>query len=259
MAILKNDSYHTHYEIDGPANAPVLVLSNSLGTTLDMWVPQIDALRWKFRVLRYDTRGHGGTSVIPGPYTIGEMGQDVLALLDALDIERAHFCGFEMGGLIGQWLGVNAPERINRLIVSNTAARIGTAEGWQARAHLVRTEGMAEVADGAASRWFTPGFIQRQPERVEMLLRQLRSSPEAGYAACCDALGTADLRDDIQRIQAPLLAIAGRHDPVTTPADAQFIAERVAGAQCVELDASHLSNVEASDAFTKAVLEFLAA
>ncbi|MDN0081689.1 3-oxoadipate enol-lactonase [Crenobacter sp. SG2305] len=257
MPILKLDPYHIHYELDGPENAPVLVLSNSLGTTLDMWAPQIDALRWKFRVLRYDTRGHGETSAIPGPYQLAQLGRDVLTLMDALNIERAHFCGISMGGLTGLWLGVHAPKRLNKLIVSNTAARIGTEEGWQDRAHLVRSAGIPEVADGAASRWFTPGFIQHQPERVEMLLRQLRGSPEAGYAACCDALAVADLRDEISHIEVPLLVIAGKHDPVTTPEDARFIVDRVKGARYAELEASHLSNVEASAAFTEAVLKFL--
>jgi len=257
MATIKLDTCTIHYELDGPSAAPVLVLSNSLGTTMDMWAPQLDALRWKFRLLRYDTRGHGKSSVIPGPYSIEQLGRDVLGMLDALDIERAHFCGISMGGLTGLWLGVHAPKRLNKLIVSDSAARVGTAEGWQARAHLVRSEGMAEVADGAASRWFTPHFIQKQPERVDMLLKQLRNSPQAGYAACCDALALADLRTEIKHIKAPTLVIAGTHDPVTTLEDAQFIASHVAGAQLVQLDASHLSNVEAADAFTEAVLKFL--
>lgn len=257
MPFVNLESGRLHYELDGAPDAPVLVLSNSLGTTMDMWAPQLDALRWKFRLLRYDTRGHGQSAVIPGPYKLEQLGRDVLTLLDALDIERAHFCGISMGGLTGQWLGVNEPKRLNKLIVSNTAARVGTAEAWNARAHLVRAEGMAEVADGAASRWFTPHFIQHQPTMVDMLLKQLRSSPQAGYAACCDALAVADLRDDIKKIKVPTLVITGLHDLVTTPEDARFIAEHIAGARMVELNASHLSNVEAADAFTDAVLKFL--
>ena len=248
-----------HYRFDGPETAPVLVLSNSLGTTLDMWGAQIPAFSQHFRVLRYDTRGHGGTEVSPGPYRIDQLGNDVIGLLDALSLDRVHFCGISMGGLIGQWLGVHAPHRLNRLVVSNTAARIGTAEGWQARAKLVREQGMAEVAAGALGRWFTEDFAKRAPEQIDPPLSQLRQSPPAGYAACCDALAVADLRDEIARIPVPVLAVTGSADPVTSPADACFIAERVPGAQWAELPASHLSNIEAADAFNHAILAFLQA
>ncbi|WP_116141092.1 3-oxoadipate enol-lactonase [Trinickia diaoshuihuensis] len=247
-----------HHELSGPADAPVIVLSNSLGTTLDMWNPQIDALQAKFRVLRYDARGHGRSAVPPGSYTIEALGRDVIDLLDSLDIERAHFVGISMGGLTGQWLGVHAGTRIDKLVVSNTAARIGTREGWRARAELVRRQGLAEVADGAAGRWFTPRFIAAQPSTVETLTARLRSLSPEGYAACCEALGDADLREDIARIACPTLVVAGAHDPVTTVDDARFIAERVVGARVAELEASHLSNIEAADAFTDAVLRFLA-
>lgn len=246
-----------HHELSGPADAPVIVLSNSLGTTLEMWDAQIDALKASYRVLRYDTRGHGRSAVSPGPYTIDQLGRDVIALLDSLDIERAHFVGISMGGLTGQWLGIHAATRIDKLVVSNTAARIGTAEGWRARAELVRKQGLGEVADGAAGRWFTQEFIARQPAAVNALTARLRSLSPEGYAACCDALGDADLREEIARVACPTLVVAGRHDPVTTVDDARFIAARVPGASIVELDASHLSNVEAPDAFTGAVLRFL--
>jgi 3-oxoadipate enol-lactonase len=245
-----------HHELSGPAGAPVIVLSNSLGTTLEMWDPQIDALRAQFRVLRYDTRGHGRSAAPPGSYTIDELGRDVIALLDSLDIERAHFVGISMGGLTGQWLGVHAGARLDKLVVSNTAARIGTTEGWRTRADLVRKQGIAEVADSAAGRWFTPRFIAAQPATVGTLTARLRSLSPEGYAACCDALGDADLREDIARIPCPTLVIAGVHDPVTTVDDARFITARVSGARLVELDASHLSNIEAADAFTDAVLRF---
>ena len=246
-----------HHELSGPADAPVIVLSNSLGTTLEMWDPQIDALRAKFRVLRYDTRGHGRSAAPQGSYTIDELGRDVIGLLDSLDIQRAHFVGISMGGLTGQWLGVHAGTRIDKLVVANTAARIGTQEGWRARADLVRAQGLSEVADGAAGRWFTPRFIAEQPATVETLTAQLRSLSPEGYAACCDALGDADLREDIARISCPMLVVAGVHDPVTTVDDARFIANRVTGARVAELDASHLSNIEAADAFTDTVLRFL--
>lgn len=251
---------HAHgigYTTTGPDGAPAIILSNSLGTTLDMWAPQVDALSERYRVVRYDTRGHGGSFAPPGAYTLDMLGRDVLTVLDALDIERAHFCGISMGGLTGQWLGVHAPERIGKLIVADTAACIGSSNGWRDRAALVRTKGMADVAAGAAGRWFTAQFIAHNPQVVQQLTDQLRDLAAEGYAACCDALSVADLRGDIERIVSPMLVIAGRDDPVTTVDDARFIVERVPHARLTTLDASHLSNIEAAAAFNATVLAFL--
>ena len=246
------------FTVSGPDDAPAIVLSNSLGTTLDMWSPQLDAFARQYRVVRYDTRGHGASIAPSGAYTLDELGCDVVAVLDALDIERAHFCGISMGGLTGQWLGVHAGERIGKLILANTAARIGTFEGWSQRSALVRTQGMDEVADGAAGRWFTADFASRERAVVAQMTDSLRATPPNGYAGCCDALATADLRGDIGGIAVPTLVVAGRFDPVTTVDDARFIAERIAGARMATLDASHLSNVEAAQAFSSTVLTFLA-
>ena len=245
------------YTVAGPDGAPALVLSNSLGTTIEMWSPQLDALSKHFRVVRYDTRGHGASIAPAGEYTLDTLGRDVLAVLDALNIERAHVCGISMGGLTGQWLGVHASDRIDKLIVANTAARIGTLQGWRDRAALVRERGMDEVASGAAGRWFTPAFVQRQPEVVQRMTDRLRATPSQGYAGCCDALSVADLRDEIAKITAPMLVIAGASDPVTTLDDARFIVERVPGARIATLEASHLSNIEAAQAFDSTVLAFL--
>lgn len=245
------------YTVTGPDEAPVLVLSNSLGTTIDMWSPQIDALSKHFRVVRYDTRGHGASIAPAGEYTLDMLGRDVLAVLDELDIERAHFCGISMGGLTGQWLGIHAAERIDRLIVANTAARIGSLQGWAERAALVRARGMDEVASGAAGRWFTPAFVQQQPEVAQRMTDRLRAIPSQGYAGCCDALSAADLRHEIGKIAAPMLAVAGLCDPVTTVDDARFIVDQVPGARMATLNASHLSNIEAASAFNAAVLGFL--
>ncbi|PMS17603.1 3-oxoadipate enol-lactonase [Trinickia dabaoshanensis] len=246
------------YTTAGPQDAPAIVLSNSLGTTLDMWSPQLEALTQRFRVVRYDARGHGASTAALDTVTLDTLGRDVLAVLDALNIERAHFCGISMGGLTGQWLGVHAGERIGKLIVANTAARIGSFDGWAQRAALVRAEGMAEVAAGAAGRWFTADFVERHPRSVAQMTDELRATSASGYAACCDALATADLREAIATIAVPTLVIAGEHDPVTTVDDARYIAERVRDSRTVALSASHLSNIEAAEAFNAAVLAFLA-
>ena len=247
--------------LDGPADAPVLVFSNSLGTTLDMWDAQAQHFAQTHRVLRYDTRGHGGSVVSPGPYSLEQLGGDVLALLDALGIAKASFCGISMGGITGLWLGVHAGERLNHLVVCNSAAKIGTAEGWQVRAALVREKGTAAMAELAASspgRWFTEPFIAAQPARVATAQGWIAGIAPEGYAACCDALAQADLREAIAAIRVPTLLIAGASDPVTTVADAQAMQRAIAGARLAEVPASHLSNLEAPAAFDDALAAFLA-
>lgn len=258
MPILDPGPEQIAYSLDGPAAAPVLVLSNSLGTTMSMWNPQVDALMRCYRVLRYDTRGHGASGHgSDGGATLAALGGDVVRLLDGLGIEQAAFCGISMGGLTGLWLGIHAPDRIRRLVVANSAARIGTAVAWTERARLVMASGMDDVADGARGRWFTEAFCHRVPGHVDVLVDGLRQCPPAGYAACCRALAAADLHADIGAIRIPTLLIAGRHDPVTTVADARSMRERIAGARLAVVDASHLSNVEAADEFTGLLRTFL--
>ncbi len=246
-----------HYRFDGAEDAPVVMLSNSLGTDLRMWAPQLPALAQRFRVLRYDTRGHGQTSVTPGPYTIGQLGRDVLALLDALGIDRVHFCGLSMGGMIGQWLGSSAPECIDRLVLCNTAAKIGTPEMWNARIEMVNNQGMDAVAAVVAQRWFTPALLAAPTPQVREVCAMLSATSAAGYAACCAAVRDMDQRETIAAIRAPTLVIAGTHDPVTPPAEGRFLAGRIAGARYAELPAAHLSNVEAAERFTAELLAFL--
>lgn len=258
-ALTLDDGLRLRYRRDGRRDGPALVFSNSLGTNLHMWDAQVAALGDALQLVRYDTRGHGGSSVTPAPYTLDRLGLDVLALLDGLGIERAHFCGISMGGLIGQWLGVHAPGRLLRLVVANTAARIGSETGWRERAQLVRERGMDQVAAGAAERWFTPGFTATQALVVSTLIERLRATSAEGYAACCDALAVADLRESIAAIPVPTLALAGSRDPVTTPADADLIAREVPGATRANLVASHHSNVEQAAAFSDAVIRFLSA
>jgi len=251
-----------NYQLDGPADAQVLVLSNSLGTDLGMWDEQIPTWSEHFRVLRYDTRGHGGSLVTQGPYSIEQLGGDVLALLDALDIEHAHFVGLSMGGLIGQWLGINAGHRLHSLTLCNTAAKIANDEVWNARIDTVLKGGrqaMAELRDGSIARWFTPAFAQAQPAEALRICQMLaRTSPE-GYAANCAAVRDADYREQLGRIQVPTLVVAGTADVVTTPEHGRFMQSRIVNATYAEFPAAHLSNVEIGAAFTARVLDFLLA
>jgi 3-oxoadipate enol-lactonase len=244
--------------IDGPAGAPWLMLSNSLGTTLAMWDDQMPALAARFRVLRYDARGHGGSAVTPGPYTIETLARDARALLDAVEARKVHFCGLSMGGMVGMWLAVHAPERIDRLVLANTAPRIGPPEIWNARIETVRKGGMEALADIMLERWFTPSFRARFPERVAPLRAMLAATPSEGYIPCCAAVRDMDQWTTVGRIARPTLVIAGTHDVPTPAAEGRKLAACVAGARYVELDAGHLSNVEAAEAFSAELTSFLA-
>lgn len=246
-----------HYRLDGPDDAPVLVLSNSLGTALAMWDAQMMTFARHFRVLRYDSRGHGRSGVAPAPYTIERLGRDVLGLLDTLRVARAHFCGLSMGGMVGQWLGLNAAERLDRLVLCNTGACIGTAEVWNARMQAVDEGGMSAVADGVLGRWFTPAFRAREPQTVAAVQRQLLATPPQGYVACCAAIRDMDVRADIAAIRAPTLVITGEYDASTPPQDGRFLAEQIPGARLQSFPTAHLSNIEASETFTRAVVDFL--
>lgn len=249
-----------HYQLDGPAAAPVLLLSNSLGTDLHMWDAQIPAFTEQFRVLRYDTRGHGQSLVGEGFYSIEQNARDVLALLDALDIAKVHFCGLSMGGLIGQWLAINAGERLDKLVLCNTAAKISGPEVWNPRIDSVLREGQAAMLalrDASIVRWFTAEFAANQPAKVEAVVAMLAQTSSRGYAANCAAVRDADFREQLGAIQAPTLIVCGSADPVTTPADGQFMAAGIADSKLIELHAAHLSNVEAGELFSRAVLEFL--
>lgn len=257
MAFAELEGVSIHYQITGDAGLPTLVFSNSLGANLGMWEPQANVLASHFRLLRYDTRGHGKSSVPPGPYTIADLGQDVLRLLDTLEIEQASFCGISMGGTLGQWLGIHAPKRLHKLILANTAAKIGTAEGWNARIATIQQEGLHPIIPATLERWFTTGFRASHPEAVAAVEAMLQSTDPQGYAANCAAIRDADFRASISAIDLSTLVIAGSHDVGTTPADGRFLAERIAGSQFVELPAAHLSNVEAANQFNAAVLSFL--
>ena len=251
-----------NYQLDGPEDAPVLVLSNSLGTNLHMWDLQIPAFAEHLRVLRFDTRGHGRSLVTPGPYSIEQLGHDVLALLDALHIERAHFCGLSMGGLIGQWLGINAGERLRKLVVCNTAAKIGDPSVWDPRIETVLRDGpaaMVALRDASIARWFTADFAEANPQQAKRITDMLAATSPQGYAANCAAVRDADFREQLSSIKVPTLVISGTEDAVTPPSGGHFIQEHVQGAEYAEFYAAHLSNVQAGAAFSDRVLEFLLA
>jgi 3-oxoadipate enol-lactonase len=246
-----------HCRLDGRPEAPVLVLSNSLGADVSMWEPQLGAFTRHFRVLRYDTRGHGASEVTPGDYTLDLLGRDVAGLLDQLGIKRASFCGLSMGGLIGMWLGLRVPDRMEKLVLCNTGACIGSADTWNARIDAVRKGGLAAISDAVLQRWFTSAFREREPGAVDRFKQVfLKTSPE-GYVANCAAIRDADLRDEIAGIRALTLVVTGSHDLATPPAGARFMAERIPEAKYLELDSAHISNVEVAARFTEEVLKFL--
>ena len=259
MAFEELDGVRIRYELTGDPGWPVLVLSHSLGADLTMWEPQLAALAQHVCVLRYDIRGHGGSSVPEGPYTAADLGGDVLALLDALGIQQASFCGLSMGGVVGQWLGIHAQDRIQRLVLADTAAKIGTEEGWNSRIETVLRDGLDSVIPGTLERWFTAPFRAAEPETIARTAALLGATSAKGYAACCAAIRDADFRSEVKRIKVPTLIIAGREDPVTSTQDGKFLAEAIADSKYVELASAHLSNVEAADAFNESLLIFLSA
>ncbi len=246
-----------HYSLTGPDSAPVLVLSNSLGANFSMWDPQLPVFISRFRLLRYETRGHGSSSATPGPYSIELLANDVLRLIDALQIDRFHFCGLSMGGQIGQWLGIHAAHRLHKLVLCNTGPRIGTLESWNTRVESVLARGMKDVSGAVISRWFTPAFASSNPGVVAGTRRMLESADPKGYTACCAAVRDYDSRQQLSSIPVPTLIIAGDQDPSTPPADGRFIADQIHGAHFVELSSAHLSNIEAADRFNAVVTEFL--
>ena len=249
-----------HHRVDGPPGAPVVVLSHALGLSLAMWDPQLAALSRALRVVRYDHRGHGGSPIPAGPYRIEDLGRDVLHLLDRLAVERVSFCGVSLGGMVGLWLAANAPERVDRLVVCGTAARMPRPEDYAARAKLVRQQGMAAIADGVIGRWFTPAFAPRRPDVVAWIKSLLLATQPEGYAGACEAVGSMDLREDLPRIGARTLLIAGAEDPATPPELSREIARRITSAEVVVIPgASHLATVEQPEAFTGQILAHVTA
>ena len=245
------------YDVEGPAGAPALLLINSIASTRELWSRQLAAFAARFRVIRYDARGHGPSSVPPGDYTVEQLGRDALAILDDAGAASAHVCGISLGGLTAQWLGVHAGDRVRSLVLANTGARIGSAESWSERIALVRAKGMTAVADMTIPRWFSAEFRERDPDTVHAFRAMIQACPADGYLGCCAALRDADLRDQIATIQRPTLVIASTDDMATPSDGLAFIRDRVPGARMVTVNSRHLSNIECAEDFTAAVLDFL--
>jgi len=237
----------------GPRGGEALLLLHSLGCDHHMWAPQIEALAPTMHILALDTRGHGGSAAPHGDYTLELLARDALALLDALGVARAHVCGLSLGGAMAQFLAIHAPARVGRLVLANTAARIGSAEAWRDRAATVLERGMAAIADTTMARFFSPGFHAAHPDMVAKFRAGLIATDAHGYAACCAALRDADQTADLPRIAAPTLVIGGTTDPSTPPDQASALAAAIPGARLSLLDCAHLSNIEQPDAFTAAL------
>lgn len=257
--LILGDGLHLNYQIDGAADAPALLFSNSLGTDLHLWDGQVAALGSRYRIVRYDTRGHGQSGVLREAATLDQLGHDLAALLDHLRLERVHLCGLSLGGMAAQWLAIHHPERVDRLVLSNSAARIGSVDTWAERIAAVERGGVGAVAAASLGRFFSPAFHGQQPQVVAQYDAMLRSIDPAGYTACCAALRDADLRGQVAAISAPTLVIGGSLDQSTPPEQARELANLIRTSELAILDgAAHLANVEQPDAFNSLLAHFLA-
>ena len=252
----------TQYALDGPPDAPVVTLSHSLAANLEMWEPQLPALSDRYRVLRYDTRGHGGSEVPPGAYTLEMLAADLIGLLDALHIERTHFMGISMGGMIGQTLALEHPDRIESLVLADTSSRVPPESGpmWDERIATAESQGMAALAEGTLERWFTPPFHEQSPEVVDGIRAQIRTTAPLGFSGCSRAIQTLNTTERLGEIQLPTLIVVGAQDMGTPVAASEVIHKGIAGSKLVVLEsAAHLSNIEQAESFNQAVTGFLAA
>lgn len=258
QTITTGDGCPIAYRFDGPDDGPVLLLSNSLGTTMDMWEPQMHAFSRDFRVLRYDSRGHGNSGTPVGAYSMDRLGRDVLELLDALGIEDFDFCGLSLGGMVGQWLAIREPVRLKRVILANTSSFMGPPSGWETRISDVLRNGMASIADASVARWFTEAFQMQGKEPIANIRAMLLGTSIGGYAGCCAAIRDMDMRRPVQSVKCPALIIGGAFDYATPPEHSEMLAKDISGAELIMLDAAHLSNVEQVSEFTEVCLQFLA-
>jgi 3-oxoadipate enol-lactonase len=255
--IKTDDGCMIHVEVEGPQNAPVLMLSNSLGTNLHMWDDQVASWTRYFRLVRYDRRGHGQSSAPKGPYTMERLGRDVLAVIDTLDIDKINWCGLSMGGMVGQWLGAHAPGRVDKLILSNTSSFFPDKSIWEGRLKTVRDKGLAAIVDANMERWFTKDFRERSPQAIAKMREMFLATKADGYIGCGEAIRDMDHRPLLPKISAPTLVIAGKHDPATTLEANEFICEHVPNADIAVLDTAHIANVERPELYADTVLGFL--
>lgn len=247
-----------HHEVQGPPDAPVVLLSNSLGATMAMWEPQLAALSERYRVVRYDTRGHGGSPTAPGDATIDDLADDAVALLDRLGVEKAHVVGLSIGGMTGLRLAVREPHRVDRLVVLCSSAHTGNPDAWRERAQTARTQGTGVLADAVVSRWFTPEWAAEHPGFVAEMRATIAGTDDEGYAGCCAAVGSMDQRADLPSITVPTLVVSGLEDPALPPEHQRAIADGIPGARLLELSpAAHIANVEQPERVTAALLEHL--
>lgn len=258
MSCLDLPTHRLHYRIDGDSEEkPWLTFCNSLGTDMHMWDAQIAGLSNDFRILRYDRRGHGMSGTPTPPYSMADLGGDVIALWDALKIERTHFCGLSIGGLTGQWLAIHAGARLDRIALCATAARIGTPESWSVRIDEVRANGLNSLVPATAERWFTPAFRTARPDVAGAILTSFAATSVDGYAGCCAALAGTDLRDRLHQIAIPLLAISGDDDPVCPPDQLKAIADGVQYGRHICLPGRHIVNLESAPQFNTVLRDFL--
>jgi 3-oxoadipate enol-lactonase len=258
MPMIKaDDGCPIHVEVAGPESAPALMLSNSLGTNLTMWDDQVAEFGKHFRLIRYDRRGHGQSGVSPGPYSMQRLGRDVIAVLDALKIEKTNWCGLSMGGMVGQWLGAKAPGRVTKLVLSNCTDYYADKGPWDERFKFIRDKGLAAIVSANMERWFTKDFRERHPEVIARFTKMFLATNLDGYIACGQAVRDMDHRALLPQIKAPTLIIAGRYDPATTFAMGESMRQRIPGANLAVIDAAHISNVEQPQAYAETVLDFL--
>jgi len=249
-----------NYELSGKEGAPTLMLSHSLGSSLFMWDPQMQVLEGDYQVLRYDTRGHGASDAPPGAYTLDMLGEDALGMLDALGMEKVHFVGLSMGGMIGQYLALNYPDRLEKLVLCDTAAILPQEAQpiWQERIDLAREKGMEALVDGTLERWFTPSFLKQNPPEVEQTRQQFLSTRSDGYIGCSEAIRRLNYLERLPEIKIPTLIMVGEEDPGTPVAAAEVMHEAIPDSRLVVLpSAAHLSNVEQAQAFNSALMQFL--
>jgi 3-oxoadipate enol-lactonase len=250
-----------NYVVEGPASAPVVTLSHSLATNLSMWDPQMRTLVSRYRVLRYDTRGHGGTEAPEGPYALEQLAEDARALLQALGITRTHFIGLSMGGFIGQILALTSPQVLHSLVLCDTTSRVPSEAKpmWDERIRVAQTRGMEPHVEPTIGRWFTAPFREQRADVVSPVRAMIRGTNPRGYSGCCHAIASLNLTDRLRAITVPTLIIVGEDDPATPVAAARTIHERIQGSELVILkSASHLSNIEQAQSFNQALQGFLA-